>query len=134
MRKLCLLLLFALFLVFSSSPAAAQAPLEPQQLPARTTFYLIWRGSPTGEARKSNALLGLWDDADFAPVRRAMVEALMNDSKEQKKSGPAREEISEYATLLDNSFTFGYLPPREKTPAKAPAAVPGVKAPAWNGP
>ena len=134
MRKLCLFLLFALLLVSSACPAAAQAPFEPQQLPARTAFYLIWRGSPTGEARKSNALLGLWDDPDFAPVRAAMVEALMNDSKEQKKSGPTRGEISEYATLLDNSFTFGYLPPREKTPSKAaPAPVPGVKAPVWNG-
>jgi hypothetical protein len=133
MRRLFLFLLFTQLLVSSASPAAAQAPLEPQQLPARTTFYLIWRGSPTGEARKSNALLGLWDDPDFAPVRAAMVEALMNDSAKQKKSGPTREEIAEYATLLDNSFTFGYLPSREKTPAKAPAAVPEVKAPAWNG-
>ena len=133
MRKVYLFFLFALLLVSSAFPAAAQAPLEPQQLPARTTFYLIWRGSATGEARKNNALLGLWDDPDFAPVRAAMVEALMNDSKQQKKSGPTREEIAQYATLLDNSFTFGYLPPREKTPARAPAAAPGVKAPAWNG-
>ena len=81
MRKLCLLLLFALFLVFSSSPAAAQAPLEPQQLPARTTFYLIWRGSPTGEARKSNALLGLWDDPDFPPMKDGGKDADKNAGK-----------------------------------------------------
>src|SRR5215470_442854 len=134
MRKLCPFLVFALFLICSVSPAEAQAPLEPQQLPSRTAFYLIWRGSPTGEARKSNALLGLWDDPDFAPVRTAMVEALMNDSKQKKeKSGPTREEMAEYATLLDNAFTVGYLPPRQGTTAKAPAAVPGIKAPTWNG-
>jgi len=134
MRKLCPFLVFALFLICSVSPAEAQAPLEPQQLPSRTAFYLIWRGSPTGEARKSNALLSLWDDPDFAPVRAAMVDALMNDSKQKKeKSGPTREEMAEYATLLDNAFTVGYLPPREGTTAKAPAAVPGIKAPAWNG-
>ncbi len=134
MRRSCLSLLFALLCIFSVSRAAAQAPLEPQQLPARTTFYLIWRGSPTGEARKNNALLGLWDDPDFAPVRAAMVDALMNDSKQKKeKSGPTREEIAQFATLLDNPFTFGYLPRREARSAKASAARAGSVAPAWNG-
>jgi hypothetical protein len=132
MRKLHPFLVFA-FLICCAFPVAAQAPLEPPQLPARTAFYLIWRGYPTAEVRKSNALLGLWDDPDFAPVRTAMVEALMNDSKQQKKSGPTREEIAQYATLLDNPFTFGYIPRREgaaKMPATAQAATP---APAWNG-
>jgi len=131
MRKLRPFPVFAL-LITTAFPAAAQAPLEPTHLPARTAFYLIWRGSPAGEARKGNALLGLWDDPDFVPVRAAMVEALMNDSKQQKKSGPTREEIAEYATLLDNAFTFGYMPRRENT-AKTPAAQPGAPAPAWNG-
>lgn len=131
MRKLLPFLVFAL-LISSASPALAQAPLEPPQLPARTAFYLIWRGSPTGEARKSNALLGLWDDPDFAPARAAMVDALMNDSKQQK-SGPTREEIAQYATLLDNPFTFGYITRREGAAAKTPAAQAGPPAPAWNG-
>ena len=133
MRKLHLFLPFVLLLPTLVSPVAAQAPLEPQQLPARTTFYLIWRGSPAGETRKSNALLSLWDDPDFAPVRAAMVDALMSDSKGQKeKSAPTREEIAEFATLLDNSFTFGFLSRREGPAAKAPAAQAGAPAPAWN--
>lgn len=131
MRKLLPFLVFAL-LISSAFPALAQAPLEPPQLPARTAFYLIWRGSPTGEARKSNALMGLWDDPDFAPARAAMVDALMNDSKQQK-SGPTREEIAEYASLLDNAFTFGYITRREGAAAKTPAPQGGTPAPAWNG-
>jgi len=37
--------------------------------------YLIWRGTPAGDARKANSLLALWDDPDLAPVRAAMMNA-----------------------------------------------------------
>jgi len=133
MRKPHLLLILALLFGSSCRRAVAQAPLEPSQLPKRTTFYLIWRGSPTGEARKSNALLSLWDDPDFTPVCAAMVDALMNDSK-QKKEKPTltRAELAEFATLLDNSFILGYLPRREAA-AKTPSTQTGTSAPAWNG-
>jgi len=72
--SLRILLPIAALLCFSGlNPAHAQAPLEPAQMSPRTAFYLIWRGTPGPDARKANSLLALWDDADFAPVRSAIV-------------------------------------------------------------
>ena len=129
---LCPILLFAALCSALSPGIAAQAPLEPAQLPARTIFYLIWRGTPTSEARRTNALMSLWDDPDFAPVRAAMLDSLMSDAKKQPdKPALSREEVAQYATLLDNPFTIAYLPRPEGTAPKtaAPAAAP----PAWDG-
>ncbi len=129
--------LLALLLSILASSAFAQAPLEPAQLPARTIFYFIWHGAPSGEIRKTNSLTSLWDDPDFAPVRAAMANAMLNNAKEQKDhSGMSREEIANFSTLLDNPFTIGYLPregPAPK-PATANSAAPAsAAAPAWNG-
>ena len=127
-----LLLVASLF----AGRSAAQVPLEPAQLPARTTFYLIWHGSPSADVRKTNAMMSLWDDPDFAPVRAALLDAVMGDAKKQNgNSRMSREEVAQYATLLDNPFTFGYLP-QPDTPAAKPATTDksavGTK-PTWNG-
>ncbi len=127
--------IFLLAIVFAVLPAgiAAQAPLEPAQLPARTIFYLIWRGTPPAEARHTNALMSLWDDPDFAPVRAAMLDALMSDTKKQPdKPGLSREEVAQYATLLDNPFTIAYLP-RPEASAPKTAAAGAAAPPAWDG-
>jgi len=125
---------FLLVLIAFAMPEAAapQSPLEAAQLPARTSFYVVWHGSPAGDVRKSNALMSLWDDPDLAPMRAAMVDAIMSDTNKQKdKPGVTREELAQVATLLDNPFTLGYLPRRE---AAAPRAAAGkAAAPAWNG-
>src|SRR5260370_38688562 len=80
------LLLFA-FLTFSATPCGvlAQSSLDPGQLPSSTVFYLAWHGTPAGEARKANSLLALWDDAEFAQVRGALIEEMMSDSDAAKK-------------------------------------------------
>jgi len=122
--------------------AQGRAPLEPAQMPPRTMFYLIWRGAPSPDARKENSLLALWDDPDFAPVRAAMGTSLFGNSKRDatdQKLSP--EEIQDFASLLENSFTLGYLsePVRRAvssagapTDPQAPdSATP--KPPAWNG-
>lgn len=110
----------------------AQAPLEPAQLPARTTFYVIWRGTPSADVRKGNALLSLWDDPDSATMRSALVESLLSGSQKQKDNfrlSPA--ELAQYASLLDNPFVLGYLPnPNATAPAKSDSSK---LAPAWNG-
>ena len=98
-------------LVFSlllSGRLSAQAPLEPAQMPSRTSFYLIWRGTPAGDARKTNALFALWDDPDFAPVRAAMF-ANMTSPSQQDASKPALtpEEAEQYSSLLENAFVVG---------------------------
>jgi hypothetical protein len=123
--------LFALIAFVLPEGAGAQSPLEATQLPAHTSFYLVWHGSPTGDARKNNALMSLWDDPDLAPMRAGIVDAVLNDANKQKeKPGVTREELAQIATLLDNPFTMGYLPRRE--PA-AKAAAGKTAAPAWNG-
>ena len=123
--------LFTALLALSAGSVFAQAPLEPAQIPGRTIFYLIWRGTPAGEVRKNNALMSLWDDPDFAPVRAALANSMMNDAKNSKdKPSLSPAELATFATLLDNSFTIGYLP-REGAPPKP--ATPGAKPPAWNG-
>jgi hypothetical protein len=109
----------------------AQASLEPTQLPAQASFYLIWRGTPQGDIRQTNALLSFWDDPDCAPLRSAIVDALMSDSNKQKdKPALSRDELTQYASLLDNPFVLGYISRPDDLPA---AKTPATGAPAWQG-
>ena len=125
------LLLSPLMALALPERAAAQSPLEAAQLPARTSFYLLWHGSPAGDVRKNNQLMNLWDDPDLAPARAALVDAMLNDTNKQKdKPGVTREELAQVATLLDNPFTLGYLPRREAAPKSAATKT---APPAWNG-
>jgi hypothetical protein len=102
----CLLAIF----LFAATGVFAQSPIEPAALPARTAFYLTWRGLPSADARRANALFSLWDDPDFAPVRGAIVQGLLTDTdKEKTKSTMTREEFEQYSTLLENPFVIGYL-------------------------
>lgn len=120
--------LILVFALLASNPAWAQAPLEPAQMPARTTFYVIWRGTPTGEVRKSNSLLALWDDPGLAPLRAAALQNMSSSAKDPSKPPLSREEIEQTSTLLENPFVLGYLrEPERKSGAKKSAEHP------WNG-
>jgi hypothetical protein len=100
---------------------------------ARTSFYLIWRGVPPAGVRKANSLLAFWDDPDFAPVRSAIASNLIGSSAEKSpKEKLAAEEIQEYAALLENSFTLGYLSEPVKRAVSNAGAAADSK-PAWNG-
>ena len=127
-----LLPIAALLCISGSNPAHAQAPLEPAQMSPRTAFYLVCRGVSGPEARKANSLAALWDDADFAPVRSAIASNLIGSPAEKSpKEKLTAEEIQEYAALLENSFTLGYLSePARRTVSNGGA--PDSK-PAWNG-
>lgn len=123
----------ALLLVSIGAQAAqAQAPLEPSQLPQRTLFYLIWRGAPAPNVRNANSLLALWDDPDFASLRSAVAAGMLASSdKESSQPKLTPQEFGEFASLLENGFTLGYVQdPRERRPAAGPAAA---KPPAWDG-
>jgi hypothetical protein len=128
-------LIIAVFLlVCGPRPASAQAPLEPAQMPPRTLFYLIWRGFPDPQASKSNSLLALWDDADFAPVRSAIAAGMLSSSGEKsEKPKLTREQVQEFAGLLENSFTLGYLREPARRSLLNGAVVPDAKPAAWNG-
>ena len=121
-----------LFLSFAGT-AAAQAALEPSQMPARTIFYLIWRGMPTGDVRKANSLFALWDDPGIAPARDALAQNLLDSSKQKDSKTPpiTAAEWEEFAPLLDNSYAIGFLANPKKNPATPPAS--GAKPPEWNG-
>ena len=114
-------LFILVFTLLCSDHAWAQAPLEPAQMPARTIFYVIWRGTPVGDARKSNSLLALWDDPDLAPMRAAALQNLQGSSaKDPSKPQLSREEIEQTSSLLENSFVVGYLrKPETKAAAKS---------------
>ena len=109
-----------LFTLLSCDLSWAQTPLEPAQLPARTLFYIIWRGTPVGDARKSNNLLALWDDPDLAPLRASALQNLQSGSaKDPSKPQLSREEIEQTSSLLENSFVLGYLRKPETKSAAA---------------
>ena len=130
-RKLALLIL--VFALLASSRAYAQAPLEPAQLPARTTFYLIWRGTPPAEARKTNSLLALWDDPDLAPLRAAIFQNMQGNSPKDSSAQPlTREEAEQFSSLLENSLVLGYLRKPEPKVA-AVSAHPQASDHPWNG-
>jgi len=117
--------------VLGSSRAFAQAPLEPAQLPARTTFYLIWRGTPPAEARKANSLLALWDDPGLAPLRAAIFQNMQGNSPKDSAAQPlTREEVEQYSSLLENSLVLGYL---RKPDVKVAAARAEASDHPWNG-
>src|SRR5437016_4182513 len=128
------LLIAALAAMCVADVARAQAPLEPAQVSPRTMFYMIWRGVPPSEVRKANALLALWDDPDFAPVRSAMAAGMLGSSDEkstQPKLTP--EQVQEFAGLLENSFTLGYWSEPTRRNLSTGAAVADAKTPVWNG-
>jgi len=128
-----LLPIAALLCISGSNPAHAQAPLEPAQMSSRTAFYLAWRGVSGPEARKANSLAALWVDADFAPVRSAIASNLIGSPAEKSpKEKLTAEEIQEYAALLENSFTLGYLSEPARRTVSNGGGAPDSK-PAWNG-
>ena len=130
---------------FAPRPSVAQLPIEPAQLPARTVFYLLWRGTPSGEVRRNNALFALWDDPEFASARTSFVETVLshpeNQQSQKDKPKVSREELAQYATLLDNSFLLGYIqkPPAPTAPKDSASKESAAKdttpktPPAWNG-
>jgi hypothetical protein len=132
-RRILLPIAFVLCICVPNA-ARAQAPLEPAQMSPRTMFYMVWRGVPSPDARKANSLLALWDDADFAPVRSAMAAGMMGSSEEkpgQPKITP--EQFQEFAGLLENSFTAGYVSAPARRNLSNGAAVADAKTAAWNG-
>ena len=120
MQKHCWLLAATIFFL-GANAALAQAPLEPAQMPANTTFYFVWRGQPNAELRKTNSIAALWDDPGFAPVRSSVTNAILKNSEEKPAENRlTRQQIEEYASLLENPFVLGYLSDPQKKRAEAP--------------
>ena len=127
-------LLAATIFFLGVDTASAQAPLEPAQMPANTTFYFVWRGQPNAELRKTNSIAALWDDPGFAPVRSSVTDAILKNSGEKPTENRlTRQQIEEYASLLENAFVFGYLSDPQKKRAEASDDSSAAKTTAWNG-
>src|SRR5579862_4642533 len=124
---------FLVLLVSIGAQAArGQAPLEPSQLPQRTMFYLIWRGAPSPSERNANSLLALWDDPDFASVRSTLAAGMLASSdKESSQPKLTPQELGEFASLLENAFTLGYI--QDPGIRRATATPAGAKPAAWDG-
>src|SRR3984893_3542301 len=131
MRKHSWLLASTIFFL-GANAARGQAPLEPAQMPANTTFYLVWRGQPNAELKKTNSIAALWDDPGFAPVRSSVTNAILKNSEEKPTENRlTRQQIEEYASLLENPFVLGYLSdPQKKRPE---ASNDSANARPWNG-
>ena len=132
------LVLSLLALLLFPLHSTAQSPVDPGKLPARTTFYVLWHGTPSGDLRAKNSLYALWDDPDLAPARSAFLASLMNPNEKQKdKPALSREEAAQYLTLLDNPFLVGYFRAPESANAKPAASMNKSTAPpdkpVWNG-
>ena len=130
-RLSALLSLLSLVLPFAR-PAAAQVPIEPAKLSARTMFYVAWHGMPAGDARKANSLFAIWDDPALAPTRDAIAQDLLANSQKGKDTAKlSRLDLDEFASFFDNAFILGYIPePKNRASA---AASPDAKKPQWNG-
>ena len=127
-------LLAATIFFLGVDTASAQAPLEPAQMPANTTFYFVWRGQPNAELRKTNSIAALWDDPGFAPVRSSVTDAILKNSGEKPTENRlSRQQIEEYASLLENAFVFGYLSDPQKKRAEASDDSSAAKTTPWNG-
>lgn len=140
-RTRCVLLSAALFLLCANI-LCAQAPLEPSQLPANTSFYFIWRGQPSAELRKTNSIAALWDDPGFAPVRSTITNTLLNnstaksaDKTAEKTAEPriTRQQLEQYASLLENPFVLGYISNPQKKGFVVSAVPSAPKPTSWNG-
>src|SRR2546426_801897 len=131
-----------LMLVFAHC-SAAQAPIEPERLPSQTIFYVVWRGAPSPAARQANTLFALWDDPDVAPLRSALAENLFKDSGTNKtlgdraagnsKQAVTREEMEEYAALIENPFVLGYYAEPEGARARNVSLQKADHAAKWSG-
>jgi hypothetical protein len=132
-RPTSLRFLVVFIFAIAAVPVLGQSNLDPGRLPKSTAFYLAWHGTPSADARKANSLLALWDDADFAPVRETMIAELMQDSANSQKGRTplTREELVEYASLLDNEFVAGYI--SDATPGKIEKGASDSQASKWNG-
>jgi hypothetical protein len=127
--KLCLLVPVSLA---ASIGVSAQAPLEPAQMPARTSAYILWRGAPLPDARRGNSLLSLWDDPDLAPLRAGLFQSFQsNSAKDSGKPALTRAEAEEYSSLLENPFVLGYI--RQPEAKRAAKLAPAKAADPWNG-
>jgi hypothetical protein len=140
-RTRCVLLSAALFLLCANI-LYAQAPLEPSQLPANTSFYFIWRGQPSAELRKTNSIAALWDDPGFAPVRSSITDTLLNNSSTKSADKTAekttkpqltRQQLEQYASLLENPFVLGYISNPQKKGFVVSAVPSAPKPTSWNG-
>ncbi|HZV60258.1 MAG TPA: DUF3352 domain-containing protein [Candidatus Eremiobacteraceae bacterium] len=128
------LLLAATIFFLGANAASAQAPLEPAQMPANTTFYFVWRGQPNAELRKTNSIAALWDDPGFAPVRSSVTDAILKSSEEKPTENRlTRQQIEEYASLLENAFVLGYLSDPQKKRAEASGDSSAANTKPWNG-
>ena len=106
MARLKTACLLAATLVLMASPAArAQTGDLAARLPADTLLYLYWRGAESIKPGSKNALVSLWDDPGFRPMRQWLVQSLVDaTARNPQLSQVSRKDIE---ALLADPFIFG---------------------------
>lgn len=117
---MCASVLACLFL--ASQARAQQAPIE-TRLPPTTHTYIHWRGLKSLDAAKTkNGLLRLWNDPDFAPVRRAITSEAYGRMWRVPSTGKLTpDQLNSLIPLFENEAVFGEI--------ASPAAKAGATAP-----
>ena len=121
--------LLALFLLPKS--ASAQNPALAERLPADTWMCVSWPGMKSlSPAQKTNHLLALWADPDFAPARRALFAQMYAGSTTKgAASKVSPDQFASFLALLDNPLVFGFagtLNYRTGVAASSPIGESGV--------
>ncbi|MGB8672711.1 MAG: hypothetical protein WCD27_00025 [Candidatus Acidiferrales bacterium] len=110
------LVLAAMLALPLAPPASAQSSSVVERLSPDTVLYMRWSGlSSLTAAQKTNHLLQLYIDPDFAPVREALAKSLQSGMRKKDARGPAIES-ADLISFLDNSAVVGILarPPADK--------------------
>lgn len=92
--------------MFLAQPAAhAQATDLSARLPGDTVLYLYWRGEDSLRPGNRNAIISLWNDPGFQPVRRMILRNLVDAAARDPRL--ARTSPREIEELLADPFVFG---------------------------
>jgi hypothetical protein len=118
-----------LLLAILAAPVCAQQTRLDERLPERTSFYVYWHGAASYEAvRSTNPLLRLWNDAEFAPARSALLEQFARGDEKTPLRAALTQEV--VLALLDQPFVFGTISPRKPPETKPDAKSAAEKPPA----
>jgi len=107
----------------AAQQAGAAAPMAMEtRLPAATQSYVHWRGTKALDpATTKNRLAQLWEDPDFAPVRRALVKQAYTTAWRAPYSGPVTaDQLDSLSVLFENESIAGSMAP---APAAAPKPI-----------
>lgn len=89
----------------AAPPSRAQTDELTDRLPANTLFYVYWRGADSLGSANGNALVALWNDPGFAPVRRILQQELADGAARDPRL--SHIPADQWEALLRNPLLVG---------------------------